>query len=97
MRKRWRQRVADKLEEMRARPEAKKMLRRMLETGDWSEFRGYVADLKDEEIEEFLFRIDQAVTRKPQLMIEPSVRMEYQILIEERQRRDEDGTSKEEG
>ncbi len=69
-----------------------------MERGNFKEFGDMVADLSDKDIEEFLLKIDKALMKDPMLFVrKPLVKDEYLILVKERQRRDEDGTSKEEG
>lgn len=56
--------------------------------GETGGFRKLVADLEDEEIEEFLQDIDTAMGKKERVSLSPVIQAEYAILVEERTRRE---------
>ncbi len=91
----FKERLAKARERMKLYRPARKMTKRM-QRGDYTEFRNLVAELEDEDIEEFLFKMDRKIDKHPTLSMDPLIQNEYTILVEERTRR-EDGRQEAEG
>ncbi len=69
------------------------MAKRMQKTGDYSEFEELVSELEDEDIDEFLLELDSVMDKRPILSTDSLIQNEYRILIEERKRREDNGSS----
>ncbi len=86
--KSFKERFSEAKEILKVYRPARKMAKRMRKTGDYGEFRDLVAELEDEDIEEFLHKMDRKIDKHPQLASESLIVNEYTILVEERKRRE---------
>ncbi|MFQ5910800.1 MAG: hypothetical protein ACE5IJ_08810 [Thermoplasmata archaeon] len=59
-----------------------------LARGKTTRFRKLVADLENEDIEDFLQQLDKEIGRKESVGLNPVIQKEYMILTEERERRE---------
>lgn len=82
------ERLSGARERMRLRRPARRMAKRMQRTGDYREFQELVSELEDEDIEEFLRKLDKAILRWKSVALDPLTQTEYQILVDERTRRE---------